>query len=219
MALNEGIPAYSAFKNDDPTLTLEDRLCDQRTTQNVVLVFNMKRAKSSLAVKEMQVAAKAHFIQKLQTNRGYERLAEIRGINSDRLRLFEEFCWLNYCAAAEHEMRGVRAKRALRNLERFISSIGDVSWLSDTYVSSLDALNRHLEHLALKAKRGRPADPIGRLLRRNMQKFVPFSGPFKRTRRAASQEYIDEILTEICAVVLGRRVSASSFTRMRKRDR
>jgi hypothetical protein len=70
VARNEGIPAYSAFKNDDPALTLEDRLCDQRTTQNVVLVFNMNRAKSSV-VKEMKVAAKAHFIQKLQTNPGW----------------------------------------------------------------------------------------------------------------------------------------------------
>jgi hypothetical protein len=179
----------------------------------------MNRAKSSLAVKEMKVAAKAHFIQKLQTNPGYERLAEIRGINSDRLSLFEEFCWLNYCAAAEQEMRGVRAKRALRTLERFISSIGDVSWLPDPYVGSLDALKSHLERLALKARHGRPADRIGRLLRRNIHTFIPFSGPFGRTQRAASQEYIDEIFTDICAVVLGRRVSAASFTRMRRRDR
>jgi hypothetical protein len=69
----------------------------------------MKRAKSSLAVKEMQIAAKAHLIQKLRANQGYKRLAEIRGVNSHRLSLFQEFCWLNYCAAAEQEMRGVRA--------------------------------------------------------------------------------------------------------------
>ena len=75
----------------------------KRTTQNVVLVFNMKRSKSSLAVEEMQVAARAHFIQKLQTNRGYKRLAEIRGVNSHRLSLFEEFCWRNHCAEAERE--------------------------------------------------------------------------------------------------------------------
>ena len=49
-------------------------------------------------------------------------------------------------------MRGLRAKRALENLERFISSIGDVSWLPDTYVGSPDALRCHLERLALKAK-------------------------------------------------------------------
>jgi hypothetical protein len=116
-------------------------------------------------------------------------------------------------------MRGVRAQRALRNLERFISSIGDVSWLPDTYVGSLDALKRHLERLALKAKHGRPADPIGKLLRRNIHTFVPSGGPFERTQRAASQEYIDEIFTDICAVVLGRRVTASSFNRMRRRDR
>jgi hypothetical protein len=179
----------------------------------------MKRAKSSLAVKEMQIAAKAHLIQKLRANQGYKRLAEIRGVNSHRLSLFQEFCWLNYCAAAEQEMRGVRAQRALRNLERFISSIGDVSWLPDTYVGSLDALKRHLERLALKAKHGRPADPIGKLLRRNIHTFVPSGGPFERTQRAASQEYIDEIFTDICAVVLGRRVTASSFNRMRRRDR
>jgi len=179
----------------------------------------MERAKSSLAVKEMQIAAKAHLIQKLQANQGYKRFAEIRGVNSHRLSLFQEFCWLNYRAAAEQEMRGVRAQRALRNLERFISSIGDVSWLPDTYVGSLDALKRHLERLALKAKHGRPADPIGRLLRRNIRTFVPSSGAFERTQRAASQEYIDEIFTDVCAVVLGRRVSASSFTRMRRRDR
>jgi hypothetical protein len=185
----------------------------------VVLVFNMKRSKSSLAVKEMQVAAKAQLIQKLQASRGYKRLAKIRGVNSHRLSLFEEFCWRNHCAAAEREMRGVRAKRALTKLERFISSIGDVSWLLDTYIGSLDALKRHLERLALKAKHGRPADPIGRLLRRNMHTFVPFSGSFERTRRAASQEDIDEILADICGVVLGRQVAASSFNRMRRRDR
>lgn len=185
----------------------------------MVLVLNVRRSKSSLAITQMQVAAKAQFIQKLQTNPGYKRLAEIRGIDSHRLSLFEEFCWLNHRAAAEHEMRGLRAKRALRNLERFISSIGDVSWLTDTYVGSLDALRRHLERLALKAKQGRPADSIGRLLRRNIHAFVPSSGPFERTQRAASQEDIDEIFTDICAVVLGRRVTASSFTRMRRRYR
>jgi hypothetical protein len=179
----------------------------------------MKRASSSLGVEEMKVAARAHFVQKLQTNRGYKRFAEIRGVHSHRLSLFEESCWLHFCAAAENEMRGVRAKRALRNFERLISSIGDVSWLPDTYIGSLDALKRHLERLALKAKHGRPADPIGRLLRRNMEKLVPFSGSFERTRRAASQEDIDEILADICAVVLGRRVTASSFNRMRRRDR
>ena len=179
----------------------------------------MKRAKSSLAVQEMQIAAKAELIQKLQANPGYKRLAEIRGINPHRLSLFEEFCWLSHRAEAEHEMRGLRAKRALGNLERFLSSIGDVSWLPDTYVGSLDALRRHLERLALKAKQGRPVDPIGRLLRRNIHAFVPSSGPFERTRRAASQEDLDEIFTDICAERLGRRVSASSFTRMRRRDR
>lgn len=167
----------------------------------------------------MKVAARAHFIQKLQTNRGYKRFAEIRGVNSHRLSLFEESCWLHFCAAAENEMRGVRAKRALRNFERLISSIGDVSWLPDTYVGSLDELKRHLERLALKAKRGRPTDPIGRRLREYLEKFVPFSVPFKRTRRAASQEDLNEIFTDICAVVLGRRVTASSFSRMRRRDR
>jgi hypothetical protein len=189
------------------------------TTQNVVIVFNVRRAKSSFGITQMQIAAKGQFIQKLQANPGYKRLAEIRGINSRRLSLFEEFCWLNHSAAVEQEMRGIRAKRALRNLERFISSIGDVSWLPDTYVSSLDALKRHLERLSLKAKHGRPADPIGKLLRRNIRAFVPSSGPFERTQRAASQEYIDEIFTDVCAVVLGRRVTASSFTRMRRRDR
>jgi hypothetical protein len=184
----------------------------------VVVVFNMKRAKSSLAVEEIQDAAKAHFIQKLQTNRGYKRFAEIRGVNSNRLSLFEESCWLHFCAAAENEMKGVRAKRAKRAL-KYLERIGDVSWLSDPYVRSLEALKRHLEQLTLKAKRGRPADPIGRLLRRNMEKFVPFSGPFERTRRAASQENLDEIFNDICAVVLGRRVTASSFNRMRRRDR
>jgi hypothetical protein len=98
-------------------------------------------------------------------------------------------------------MRGLRAKRALGNLERFLSSIGDVSWLPDTYVGSPDALRCHLERLALKAKQGRPVDPIGRLLRRNIHAFVPSSGPFERTRRAASQEDLDEIFTDICAVV------------------
>ena len=185
----------------------------------MVLVFDMKRSKSSLAVEEMQVAAKAQLIQKLQASRGYKRLAKIRGVNSHRLSLFEEFCWRNDCAAAEREMRGVRAKRALTKLERFISSIGDVSWLPDTYVGSLDELKRHLERLALKAKRGRPTDPIGRRLREYLEKFVPFSVPFKRTRRAASQEDLNEIFTDICAVVLGRRVTASSFSRMRRRDR
>ncbi len=167
----------------------------------------------------MQVAAKAQLIQKLQASRGYKRLAKIRGVNSHRLSLFEEFCWRNHCAAAEREMRGVRAKRALTKLERFISSIGNVSWLSDTYVGSLDELKRHLERLALKAKRGRPADPTGKQLREYLEKFVPFSVPFKRTRRAASQEDLNEIFTDICAVVLGRRVTASSFSRMRRRDR
>lgn len=191
---------------------------DQRSTQIVVLVFNMKRGSSSLAVEDMQIVAKANFIQKLQKNPGYRRLAEIRGFNPHRLSLFEEFCWLNYCTAAEQEMRGVRAKRAKRAL-RYLERIGDVSWLSDPYVRSLDVLKRHLERLALKAKHGRPADSIGKLLRRNIHAFVPSSGSFERTRRAASQECIDEIFTDICGVVLGRRVSASSFTRMRRRDR
>ena len=179
----------------------------------------MKRANSSVAVEEMQVGVKAQLIQKLQANRGYKRLAEIRGVNSRRLSHFQEFCWLNYRAAAEQEMWGVPAKRAFRNLERFISSIEDVSWLPEAYVGSLDALKRHLERLALKAKHGRPSDRIGRLLRRNIHAFVPLSGPSERTQRAASQETLDEIFNDICAVVLGRRVEASSFNRMRRRDR
>jgi hypothetical protein len=207
------------LNNNDRREPKKSTNANQATKLGVVLVFNMKRASSSLGVEEMKVAAKAHFIQKLQRNPGYKRLAKIRGVNSHRLSVFVEFCWLNYCAAAEQEIRGIRAKRALRKLEGFISSIGDVSWLPDPYVGSLDALRSQLERLALKAKRGRPVDRIGRLLRRNMEKFVPFSGSFERTRRAASQEYIDEILTDVCAVVLGRRVEASSYNRMRRRDR
>jgi hypothetical protein len=52
-----------------------------------------------------------------------------------------------------------------------------------------------------------------------MQIFFPSARAFQKTQRALSQEEIDGLLTDISAAVLGRRVSVSSFTRMRKRDR
>ena len=180
---------------------------------------DMKLPESSLSIEERRASAKADFLRRLRANRGYKRLAEIRKFNERSLSLLEASCWLHRRAAAKNEMRGRRAKAALRSLDRFVSSIGDGFWLSDPIAGSLDALRRDLERLASKARRGRPADPIAKTFRRNMKIFVPLAGASQRTQRAASHDEIDEILADISAVVFGRRVSVSSFTRMRKRDR
>ena len=181
--------------------------------------IGMKRPKFSLPIKEVRTSAKADFLRKLRANRGYKRLAEMRNFNERRLSLLEESCWLHHSAAARSQMSGARAKATLRHFDRFVSSIGGGFWLSDAIVESLDALGSDLKRLASKARRGRPADPVAKSFRRNMKIFVPSAGALERTRRATSQDKIDEILTDISAVVFGRRVSVSSFTRMRKRDR
>ncbi len=181
--------------------------------------IGMKRPEFSLAIKEVRASAKAGFLRKLRANRGYKRLAEMRNFNERSLALLEESCWRHHSAAARSAMSGARAKATLRHFDRFLSSIGGGFWLSDTIVESLDALGSDLKRSASKARRGRPADPIAKLFRRSMKIFVPSAGASQRTRRAASQHKIDEILADISAVVFGRRVSVSSFTRMRKRDR
>jgi hypothetical protein len=179
----------------------------------------MKRAEFSIAIKEVRASAKADFLGKLRGNRGYKRLAEMRNFNRRILSLLEESSWRYRVAAARSEIAGARAKAALRHLDRFVSSIGSGFWLHDAIVESLDTLGRDLMRSASKARRGRPADPVAKSFRRNMKIFVPSAGALQRTRRAASQDEIDEILADISAVVFGRRVSVSSFTRMRKRDR
>jgi hypothetical protein len=179
----------------------------------------MKRPEFSLAIKEGRASAKANFLRKLRANRGYRRLAEMRNFNEGSLSLLEDACWRHHSAAARSEMSGARAKAALRHFDRFVSSIGGGFWVSDAIVESLDALGSDLKRLASKARRGRPADPVARLFRKNMKVFVPSAGASQKTLRAASQPTIDEILADISAVVFGRRVSVSSFTRMRKRDR
>jgi len=182
-------------------------------------LHDMKPLKSWLAIEEIRASAKADFLRKLRANRGYKRLAEIRKFNERSLSLLEESCWRQYGAAAKSEMTGAGAKAALRSLDRFVSSIGGGFWLGDEIVESLDALRRDLERLASKARRGRPSDPVARSFRRSMHVFIPLAGAFQKTQRAVSQDECDEILADISAVVLDRRVSVSSFTRMRKRDR
>jgi hypothetical protein len=179
----------------------------------------MKHPESSLAIEEVRASAKADFLRKLRANRGYKRLAELRNSNDRILSHLEESCWRYHCAAVTNEMRGTAAKATLRHLDRFVFSLGGGFWLSDAIVESLDALRRDLKRLASKATRGRPTDPAAKSFRRNMNIFVPSAGALQRTRRAASQDEIDEVLTDISAVVFGRRVSVASFTRMRKRDR
>ena len=179
----------------------------------------MKRPEFSLEIKEVRASAKADFLRKLRANRGYKRLAEMRKFNERSLSLLEESCWRHHSASTKSEMSSARAKAALRHFARLISSVGAGLWLSDAIVDSLDALGSDLQRLASKARRGRPADPIAKSFRRNMKIFVPSAGALQRTQRATSQNEIDAILADISAVVFGRRVSVSSFTRMRKRDR
>jgi hypothetical protein len=179
----------------------------------------MKRPESSLSIEETRGLRKDDFLRKLRANRGYRRLAEIRKFNERILPLLEKSCWLQHVAAVKSEMRGARAKAALRRLDRFVSSLGGGLWLCDAIVESLDDLRHDLERLASKARRGRPADPVAKLFRRNMKVFVPPADALQRSRRATSQDEIDEILADISAVVFRRRVSVPSFTRMRKRDR
>lgn len=180
----------------------------------------MKHPEFSLkTIKEVRNSARAGLLRKLRANRGYKRLAELRNFNEGSLSLLEEQCWRYYVAAARSEAMGARAKASLSHLDRFVSSIGGGLWLSDATVESLDALGSEFNHLASKSRRGRPADPVAKSFRRNMKVFVPAAGVLQKTQRAASQHKIDEILTDISAVVFGRRVSVSSFTRMRKRDR
>src|SRR5258708_29740743 len=154
----------------------------------------MKRPEFSLAIKEGRISAKADFLRTLRANRGYQRLAEIRNFNVETLSLLEDACWRHHSTAARSAMSGARAKAALRHFDRFVSSIGGGFWLSDTIVESLDALGNDLKRLASKARRGRPADPIAKLFRRSMKIFVPSAGASQKTRRAASQQKIDEIL-------------------------
>ena len=114
----------------------------------------MKPTKSPLTIEEIRASAKADFLRKLRANRGYKRLAEIRRFDERSLSRLEDSCWLLRRAAARSEIRGARAKAALRSFNRFLSFIAGGFWLSDGLIESLDALRRDLERLASKSRRG-----------------------------------------------------------------
>jgi hypothetical protein len=179
----------------------------------------MKGSESHPTIEEIRAAAKADFLRRLRANPGYKRLARIRKYNPKSLSLLEESCWLQHCSAVWHEMRGARARAALKKLDRLVAFIGDAFWHQENVVQSLDDIRRSFARLESKAKRGRPSDPVARAFRRNMQTFIPPASAFQMSRRAVSQTESDEILAEISAVVLGRHILVESFTRMRKRDR
>jgi hypothetical protein len=179
----------------------------------------MNASESYLRIEEICAAAKGDFLRRLRANPGYKRLARVREYNQNSLSLLEESCWLQHCSARWHEMRGVRARAALKKLDRLVAFVGDAFWHQPNVVQSIDAIRSSLTRLESKAKRGRPSDPVARSFRRNMQTFIPPSRAFQKSRRAVSQTESDEILAEISAVVLGRHISGASFSRMRKRDR
>jgi hypothetical protein len=162
--------------------------------------------------------SRAIFIQKLRANRGYIRLICRQDSDPGRRERFEEFCWRSHCAALRSELKGAKAKRALRHLESLRIAIGNPSWLPQEIVESLDSLQRDLRSLAAKGRQGRPADVVGTWFRRDMHHFVParFS---RKTVLSISREEIDDILADVLPVICGRTVSEMSITRMRMRDR
>lgn len=179
--------------------------------------FSTMESSSPSAIQSSHVAAKSDFLRRLRDSKDYQRLAPILGVDVDRLARFEQSCWLHSCAAAKNDFKGPRAKRAQAHLERLRHALGNSPWLEDSVAESLRDLDRELAKLASRTGRGRPRDSIGRSFLRNMQNFIPLAHAHQRTNRSISQDEINEILSGIFQVVFGRKISETSFTRMRIR--
>lgn len=101
-----------------------------------------------------------------------------------------------------------------------MSVLGDRVWLPDAVAEGLEILGIELDKLASKGKRGRPSEPMESTFLQAMRNFIPRTRDFGgRTMPAISQEEIDYALSEIFSVVFRRRISETSFTRMRFRDK
>lgn len=94
------------------------------------------------------------FIQALRTNPGYTRLICRPDSDPGRRQRFEEFCWRSHCAAFRNELKGAKARRALRYLKSLRTAIGNPSWIPHTIVESLDRLQRDLGTWLQKADEG-----------------------------------------------------------------
>lgn len=172
----------------------------------------------SSAGSTLRAVRRENFLGKLRSNKGYKRIAPILSVDADRLSRFEEACWRYYRAAAKHEFRGGRAKRALSHLNRLRGELGDPYWLEDSAAEGLEVLGRKLERLASGTKRGRPMNTPAISFFETMPRFIPWARAFKsKKNRSISQDEIDDVLSEIFQVVFGRRIAKESFTRMRLR--
>jgi hypothetical protein len=179
----------------------------------------MEQRSSSSSIEKARIETKADFLLKLRANSGYIRLTKIRSFDSGRRNRLEEACWRHHCFAIRNRLFGARAKLALSHFTALRRTLGDPCWIPAAVATSLDNLESDLKSLASKAKRGRPSDSIARFFRQNMHHFVPPAHLSQKTSRFLSREETDEIFTELFGLVLGRTVSAVTFTRMRMRDR
>jgi hypothetical protein len=162
---------------------------------------------------------RALFLRKLRVNPGYVRLTGAPDFESDRRARFEEACWRFHYAELRNQLKGARAKRALKYMTVLRGVLGDLSWAPGRIAESLDELERQLEYLASKVNRGRPTDMVGKWFRQTMHLFVPPARWSQRTARSISREEIDEGLAELSGTVFGRRILGTSLTRMRKREK
>jgi hypothetical protein len=179
----------------------------------------MEHRSSSSSIEKARLETKANFLLRLHANSGYRRLTKIRDFDSGRRSRLEEACWLHHLFAVRNRLFGARAKLALSHFTALRRTLGDPCWIPPAIATALDRLESDLKSLASKAKRGRPNDSIARVFRQNMHHFVPAAHSSQKTSRFLSREETDEIFTELFGLVLGRTVSAATFTRMRMRDR
>lgn len=167
---------------------------------------------------QLQPGAREDFLARLHRNAGYGKLIEAPAFDRARQHRFDEFCWKEHQIAVRNELIGARAKRVLSSLRKLRAQLGAAVWLEQWVLDALDQLDRELEKLASKARRGRPKDNTAQVFREISYNLLPFQfSRSPKSRRALKRDDADEHLAKVFAVIFGRAIAPESFTRMRKR--
>jgi hypothetical protein len=170
------------------------------------------------SMQEAGARAKATFQAQFRRTQAYELLNPMRAYDHRRLDRLEDACWRFRCAATRKELKGARARRALSLLLRLKRELGEPCWLPEQVPTELDRLQDQLIVLASKKRQGRPRDSIGKLFRRSMRNFFTPMIVLKDGCRSLSQTELDEVLSDLFKVAIGRVISLNSYVRMRKRE-
>jgi hypothetical protein len=136
----------------------------------------------------------------------YQQILAEFNLGIGAMETLEEFCWCCYANAIRLELKGVRAEKVPARLACFDDELRHNCRLSPEIASALSCLREQLETLAPKKGCGRPHNTVGRLIQPNIGVFLPRDLRSRGRGGSFTVEQPDEIVNDILATILRRRV-------------